>query len=70
MRTDITGQVGRNPNSAPGLVAPGWNQLGEQDPNNPIYFPSSCGPGSYGGAITGSVKGFKQMVKALWPTRK
>lgn len=70
MDNGLTGQLGVNYISMPGNIILGMQFSVSQDPDNPIFYPVSCGAGSQGGAITGGNPGRHFVVGVgKWPTK-
>ncbi len=69
MDNGFTGQLGVNYISTLGNIVMGMQFSVSQDPDNPIFYPVSCGPGSQGGSITGGSVLAKHRGESKWPTR-
>jgi len=67
--SSVTGQLGEPYLSTLGNLVAGLVLTVESDPNSPTLYPSSCGPGSTGGTITGANVPFKHSGEHRWPTR-
>lgn len=64
------GQLGVNYVSMLGNIVMGHQYTQNEDMDNPIWYPTSCGPGSQGGAIAGGNPGRHFVVgEGKWPTK-
>lgn len=63
------GQLGVNYISMLGNIVLGNQYTQNEDPDNPIWYPVSCGPGSQGGSIVGTVTKHRQKQDHKWPTK-